>query len=43
MSGVIASMTNVESIFYLAVIICIIGMFVSILFVKPLEYKQNKI
>ena len=43
MSGIIASMTNIESIFYLAVIICIIGMFVSILFVKPLEYKQNKI
>ena len=43
MSGIIASMTNIETIFYIAVIICIIGMFVSILFVKPLEYKQNKI
>tara|TARA_Y100001970_G_scaffold269086_1_gene361053 strand:+ start:4548 stop:5654 length:1107 start_codon:yes stop_codon:yes gene_type:complete len=43
LSGIIAAMTKVESIFYLAAIICIFGMFVSILFVKPLEYKQNRI
>ena len=43
MSGIVASLTSVESIFYLAASICIIGMLISILFVKPLEYNQNKI
>ena len=43
LSGIIAAITKVESIFYLATIICIFGMFISILFVKPLEYKQNRI
>lgn len=42
LSGIVASITRVESIFLLAAIICIFGMFMSILVVKPLEYNQNR-
>ena len=41
-SGIVASITRVESIFLLAAIICIFGMLMSILVVKPLEYNQNR-